>query len=77
MRGFRRLDGWLFALALFAAAGAVGYLSYRHDHAGIPCDGRQGRALGQCSPSGNTGCCNSIRPRPSVIFLNSARLTET
>jgi len=32
MRGFRRLDGWLFALALFAAAGAVGYLSYRHDH---------------------------------------------
>ena len=31
MRGFRGLHGWLFALALFAAAGAIGYLTYRHD----------------------------------------------
>lgn len=31
MRGFRRLDGWLFAAVLFAAAGAIGYLTYRHD----------------------------------------------
>ena len=31
MRRIRRLDGWLFAAALFAAAGAIGYLAYRHD----------------------------------------------
>ena len=31
MRGlFGRLDGWLFALALLVAAGAVGYLSTRY-----------------------------------------------
>jgi ABC-type uncharacterized transport system involved in gliding motility auxiliary subunit len=31
MRGFfGRLDGWLFALALLAGAGAIGYLSTRH-----------------------------------------------
>ncbi|HEV2679920.1 MAG TPA: DUF4350 domain-containing protein [Rhodanobacter sp.] len=29
---FRRLDGWLFALALLLGAGAIGYLSSRHDH---------------------------------------------
>jgi ABC-type uncharacterized transport system involved in gliding motility auxiliary subunit len=29
---FRRLDGWLFALALLLGAGAIGYLSIRHDH---------------------------------------------
>ncbi|WP_266169258.1 GldG family protein [Dyella subtropica] len=31
-RGFRRLDGWLFALALLAGAGAIGYLTVRHNH---------------------------------------------
>lgn len=32
MRGvFGRLDGWMFALALLVGAGAVGYLSTRHD----------------------------------------------
>ena len=31
MRGRRRLDGWLFVLAVFVAAGAVGYLTYRND----------------------------------------------
>lgn len=31
-RGFRRLDGWLFALALLVGAGAIGYLTARHDH---------------------------------------------
>ena len=29
---FRRLDGWLFALALLLGAGALGYLSTRYDH---------------------------------------------
>ncbi|OOG59458.1 GldG family protein [Rhodanobacter sp. C03] len=29
---FRRLDGWLFALVLLLGAGAIGYLSVRHDH---------------------------------------------
>lgn len=31
MRGMRHLDGWLLALALLAGAGAVGYLSSRHN----------------------------------------------
>ncbi|MHA6205917.1 GldG family protein [Dyella soli] len=31
-RLFRHLNGWLFALALLLAAGAVGYLTSRHDH---------------------------------------------
>jgi ABC-type uncharacterized transport system involved in gliding motility auxiliary subunit len=31
-RFFRHLNGWLFALALLLAAGAVGYLTTRHDH---------------------------------------------
>lgn len=31
-RTFRRLDGWLFALALLLGAGALGYLSVRYDH---------------------------------------------
>ncbi|SFR93430.1 ABC-type uncharacterized transport system involved in gliding motility, auxiliary component [Dyella sp. OK004] len=31
-RGFKRLDGWLFALALLVGAGAIGYLTARHDH---------------------------------------------
>ena len=31
MRGRRRLDGWLFVLAVFVAAGAIGYLTYRND----------------------------------------------
>lgn len=29
---FRRLDGWLFVLALLIAAGAIGYLSSRYTH---------------------------------------------
>jgi len=29
---FRRLDGWLFALLLLVAAGALGYLSTRYAH---------------------------------------------
>lgn len=29
---FRRLDGWLFALALLIAAGVIGYLSSRYTH---------------------------------------------
>jgi ABC-type uncharacterized transport system involved in gliding motility auxiliary subunit len=32
MRLTGTLRGWLFALALFAAAGAAGYLTYRHDY---------------------------------------------
>jgi ABC-type uncharacterized transport system involved in gliding motility auxiliary subunit len=31
-RGFRHLHGWLFTLALLVAAGAVGYLTTRHDY---------------------------------------------
>lgn len=31
MRGRRRLDGWLFVLAVLVAAGALGYLTYRND----------------------------------------------
>jgi len=31
MRGRRRLDGWLFVLAVLVAAGAIGYLTYRND----------------------------------------------
>jgi len=31
-RFFRRANGWLFALVLLLAAGAVGYLSTRHDY---------------------------------------------
>ena len=31
-RFFRHLNGWLFALALVLAAGAIGYLTTRHDH---------------------------------------------
>jgi ABC-type uncharacterized transport system involved in gliding motility auxiliary subunit len=31
-RFFRHLNGWLFAVGLLIAAGAVGYLSTRHDH---------------------------------------------
>ena len=31
-RFFRHLNGWLFALALLLAAGAIGYLTTRHDH---------------------------------------------
>lgn len=31
-RFFRHLNGWLFALALLVAAGAIGYLTTRHDH---------------------------------------------
>ncbi len=31
-RLFRHLNGWLFALALLLAAGAVGYLTTRYDH---------------------------------------------
>ena len=31
-RFFRHVNGWLFALGLLLAAGAVGYLSTRHDH---------------------------------------------
>lgn len=31
-RFLRHLNGWLFALALLVAAGAVGYLTTRHDH---------------------------------------------
>lgn len=30
MRGLRRLDGWLLAVALLAGAGALGYVSSRH-----------------------------------------------
>ncbi|QNJ99721.1 GldG family protein [Dyella telluris] len=31
-RFFQRVNGWLFALALLLAAGAIGYLTTRHDH---------------------------------------------
>ncbi|AIF46158.1 GldG family protein [Dyella japonica] len=31
-RLFRHVNGWLFALALLLAAGAIGYLTARHDH---------------------------------------------
>jgi ABC-type uncharacterized transport system involved in gliding motility auxiliary subunit len=31
-RFFRHVNGWLFALALLLAAGAIGYLTTRHDH---------------------------------------------
>ena len=31
-RFFRHLNGWLFALVLLLAAGAIGYLTTRHDH---------------------------------------------
>lgn len=32
MRGWRRLDGWLLALALLLGAGAIGYLATRHNY---------------------------------------------
>lgn len=33
-RFFRHVNGWLFALGLLVAAGAIGYLTTRHDHVG-------------------------------------------